>query len=107
MTFQYTLNTSLKKIDVTANSKPYFPFLTTFFKKNRIFSNISEHWGKVITAAINPTTEKESSSHSDIAKVTLVVDDQSWRNYESPDHTAQKEDQKKIMSWMECILWDL
>ena len=26
MTFQYTLNTSLKKIDVTANSKPYFPF---------------------------------------------------------------------------------
>ena len=32
-------------------------------------------WGKVITAGRNPTTEKISSSHCDIAKVTLVVDD--------------------------------
>ena len=32
-------------------------------------------WGKAITAGRNPTTEKKSSSHCDIAKVTLVVDD--------------------------------
>ena len=37
--------------------------------------NIKFIWGKVITAGRNPTTEKKSSSHCDIAKVTLVVDD--------------------------------
>ena len=32
-------------------------------------------WGKVITAARYPTTDRKSSSHCDIAIVTLVVDD--------------------------------
>ena len=61
MTFQYTLNTSLKKIDVTANSKPYFPLITRFCYMSRVFLRlVSIIWASLDKKFIHlPITEDE------------------------------------------------